>query len=155
MCEPGVIDIVNFNKNSIEPYSDLVEHAFLQYVQNESQTETEPCCSDPLNTTETNNDLSDQNIGSNSEEQSSFAFSVNIQTNDQLISNIRTLNFKTEAKFFQYILQWTRKQYYFHSPVRMLKKPDPFFYIFNWWRRLWKSPHVIKNCIQFSYENSS
>ena len=31
LCEPGVFEIVNKNKSLVEPYSDLVNAAFLNY----------------------------------------------------------------------------------------------------------------------------
>ena len=102
--EPGVLDTVNYNKSLVEPYSYLIDAAFLNYrsdimpswdpfsQQENENVEDEVHEIELIEQTET--DCSDETQSSLNYPERSFHFHVPILSDYEINSKIRPLNLK-------------------------------------------------------------
>ena len=102
LSQPGVLDIVNENKARIEPYSDLVDTALVQYNVDSSAFNTDPFAEQEND--ETICDLArndDQETSNSSENMSDFSLPVpvrNIYLSDEEMCDLIMLNAESQTE---------------------------------------------------------
>ena len=149
--QPGVIDIVNENKASIEPYAELVDDALAQYNFDSSLFNTDPFAEQEND--ETLSHLRDSNDGKESDRNernvTDFNESIpisNIYFNDKEVNDlIRLLNEK-ERQLFEYIFHCAKSTVKERSS-NSAKKISPFHLFLTGGGGCGKS-HLIKTIFQ-------
>ena len=126
LSQPGVIDIINLNKQKCEPYGQMVDDAFAYFSENNGRN------LDPQGEQE-NNDVAEEIEDLQSEEDVDNGEylggeTTNIPLNsllsdDELHERIRSLNIK-QREIFDFVNAWTRKK--LKSLSGKNTAPDPF-----------------------------
>ena len=119
--EPGVVEVINNNKSLVEPYSDLVNYAFVNYRSDISPS-WDPFSQQEMLENDVENELSEINevteisrqyIDNQNNQTYSEAASSQLQattlSDSEINSKIRPLNLK-QRKIFDFIFNWAKLQ---------------------------------------------
>ena len=105
--EPGVIEIVNENRNKIEPYSELADNALMHYnMELRSNEEQEPV----LENYEIDDVTETEELTHNTQNvvDISILHQQYFHRDDEISANIRSLNLK-QRQVFDFVHSWTKK----------------------------------------------
>ena len=119
LSQPGVIEVINNNKSLVEPYSDLVNDAFLDYRSDISpswdpfsQQEYDDV-ENELSEINEQTEISGQDIDNRNNQTYSEAVSSQLQgtiiSDSEINSIIRSLNLK-QRQIFDFIFNWAKLQ---------------------------------------------
>ena len=127
--EPGVIDVINTNKTLIEPFSEIVDEAFEQFLNTNvsvpdaysQQENAEVLDQLPLNVEDDDDLIEQESLNAN------ISIVSTLLTDNDINSRIRSLN-SQQREIFEYVLNWARE----YIKNLSCKKPSEIkpFYLF-------------------------